>query len=587
MNDFLKQFYEYQEANKNNFSNPFVVQNMFQMISEKFYTIEIVNGVYTGEIIEKPDDKNSEEYAKYKKFKAEVNAFKAPVNSGWTNPFFKGCKPEIFKYFNYDKIGILTGNQVDTSLKKEVIIGVDIDDLELFRKFEIGFDLKNWLPTFTVKTNQGYHLYYRCPLQMALHCRRFLKFGVDIRANGGYLIGFFSIHPLSKQYYLIVNGKYSDFLPEAVLDIAPVPNVIINLCLEESVTETSEIIEKTMSEHERTCNFYIGNNFESNIQRNNLVDNGELNMAKSNPFDVLKNKNERPIMTIQKATSMPCFTTEYKTEPETVNNTEINDTYITNKMKELPNDIQDLIINGKPEDRSSGGMKALVALCQANWSKEEANFVMKNFKVGEKYREKERYKLFDSDWEKAISYVKKNPNKRYSEDLDLNFQTTYKGIKINTIKANTKKIDHIIDPFLKNREKLLICAQSGMYKSQLSMQLCVDLLNPNANLFLDTFKINRTYSPKNILFINGENSSYDLIDKYENSVHGLSEHERTSIEEHLFFLSKDEFTTFYENIDNPKFISGIKDVVAENSIEMIVIDNLQSFHENDEMIMEK
>lgn len=62
-------------------------------------------------------------------------------------------------------------------------------------------------------------------------------------------------------------------------------------------------------------------------------------MAKSNPFDVLKNKNERPIMTIQKATSMPCFTTEYKTEPETVNNTEINDSYITNKMKELPNDI--------------------------------------------------------------------------------------------------------------------------------------------------------------------------------------------------------------------------------------------------------
>ena len=80
-------------------------------------------------------------------------------------------------------IGIATGK------------GILVVDVDLGRKGgDNGID---WPDTYTVLTGNGFHLYYM--VTGAYPCRVDLWPGIDIRCDGGYVIGPGSIHPSGRE----------------------------------------------------------------------------------------------------------------------------------------------------------------------------------------------------------------------------------------------------------------------------------------------------------------------------------------------------------------------------------------------------
>lgn len=116
-------------------------------------------------------------------------------------------------------IGIATGKASDGL----IVIDLDIDNDKGINGYE---SLKDWerdngaLPeTWTSITGRGgYHLLYRCSTEY--QCKTGLYDGVDIRADGGYIVAPPSIHPDTERAYEWEIG------PEDEVDITPVNCIV-------------------------------------------------------------------------------------------------------------------------------------------------------------------------------------------------------------------------------------------------------------------------------------------------------------------------------------------------------------------------
>lgn len=88
-------------------------------------------------------------------------------------------------------IGIITGKVSDLTV-------VDVDT------YKGAVDYKNFPPTFTVRTgNGGYHLYYKYQPGLTVSASAYPQFpGVDIRSDGGFVVG-----PFSTTNYVTQNGE--------------------------------------------------------------------------------------------------------------------------------------------------------------------------------------------------------------------------------------------------------------------------------------------------------------------------------------------------------------------------------------------
>lgn len=82
------------------------------------------------------------------------------------------------------------------------LVVVDIDNPEALDQFEDIFypdydgDQTDWF----VRTGRGYHVYFNYPEGVEIRNRTHFREGIDIRADGGYVLAPPSIHPSGRQY---------------------------------------------------------------------------------------------------------------------------------------------------------------------------------------------------------------------------------------------------------------------------------------------------------------------------------------------------------------------------------------------------
>jgi len=103
---------------------------------------------------------------------------------------------EIRKWFKTDNnIAIVTGKVSDN------LVVIDFDEESLYKEFleKLSDDLKGIInDTWIVKTSRGYHVYLRVDSEKPIGAEKYD--GVDIKAEGGYVLAPPSIHPSGIRY---------------------------------------------------------------------------------------------------------------------------------------------------------------------------------------------------------------------------------------------------------------------------------------------------------------------------------------------------------------------------------------------------
>ena len=112
--------------------------------------------------------------------------------------------------------------------------------------------------TVTVHTGKGWHRYYRCPDAPVRNSAGKLGTGIDVRGDGGYVVGAGSIHP-NGDTYRYVKGKA---LGE--IEIAPAPAWLVDLVAGSAMPAVKDNIAEPMSATNRKR---LGRYFEGALRR--------------------------------------------------------------------------------------------------------------------------------------------------------------------------------------------------------------------------------------------------------------------------------------------------------------------------------
>lgn len=161
---------------------------------------------------------------------------KHPIFSNWQNK--ASIDPVAIKQFwnmyPYANIGIMTG-------QKSSLVVIDIDprnngDASLQNLIESYSDFKSILDTYTVHTGgDGSHFYYRYDQAFKSFKKHGLGVGIDIKAEGGYILAPPSNH-ISGGVYSVINDT----------NLLVLPSLLINLITagrSDNASSQSEIIE--------------------------------------------------------------------------------------------------------------------------------------------------------------------------------------------------------------------------------------------------------------------------------------------------------------------------------------------------------
>ena len=154
--------------------------------------------------------------------------------------------------------------------------------------------------------------------------------------------------------------------------------------------------------------------------------------------------------------------------------------------------------------------------------------------------------------------------------------------------AKNIKQEYFVDGILQKYGQVILTAKSGIGKTHFALQLCVSLLDEEKKPFLGKFRIPTETPVRNILFLNGENSSVDMKSKFINIENNITKEKADKINDRILFLTKRDIATFTDNFDNAALCEYIDTVVKIYDVDIFFIDNLQCFstkpeNENEQM----
>lgn len=143
---------------------------------------------------------------------------KSPVKgSKWKKESLKGDELERW-IEGGGNIGVKTGSAKDALTQ---VIVLDVDNKKALEYAGNTLGLKK-IKTWTVKTKKGYHFYFQAPQDREIHNSESKIFeGIDVRGEGGYIIGPGSLHEDGDTYYRWVKG-----LKPGECDLAPCPEFL-------------------------------------------------------------------------------------------------------------------------------------------------------------------------------------------------------------------------------------------------------------------------------------------------------------------------------------------------------------------------
>lgn len=260
---------------------------------------------------------------------------------------------------------------------------------------------------------------------------------------------------------------------------------------------------------------------------------------------------------------------------------------ISARVATLPSTIQELIFQGKPKgERSQASWKVLLSLLSHGFSDIEIHEIYGKYAIGDKARERVKDHWLENEIvrakKKLVSSQSQNPAPNISVKIEPVNITKYSSVSANTLINYSTKQQYLIETFLPLHGQLIIHGKAGTFKTHLSLQIAVALLNPNETIFLNTFPINDQFRPKKIVILNGENSASELSQKLSMIQHNLAESEKSAINDMIRLMSLNDSITFCGSFDDENFVEGVDRIIKENEAELLIIDNLQCYNENDE-----
>ena len=455
----------------------------------------------------------------------DTRGFKRPAESNWQQ-WCEQKRPFDRKDFAPERAGVACG-------PASGVLVLDVDDMEKFREWlatNVGEELPATLKVKTGGTGERYHFYFLYPSDGQRCPNRSIKGVFDIRGIGGQVLCPGSLHPETGKPYVIVES------PE---NLAPAPDWLRSYSLFK--TTKPQVTVSTPDAHDHT-------------QDQSMTPNTPPTepMSATTPA--------------QNAPTNPAF-----------------DDFIAGLQ--VPEHIKEKIVTPIPKGhRSEASMTVLVALLSAGLPEGTVRQIYASYPIGEKAREsgaawmdreittaKEHIAAnFDPTFVSSASQPPSKPSAPKRQYKTFN--------ALDVVKSNVN-FEFLIDNFWPKGEPLLITGHGGAGKSILTLQIAMDLILPPPTGFLNVFKVNQ--SEHRVLFVQSENSLIGMKKRID-FVRNAYAFPDMLLHDRLFFLGVNNDVRTSGDIKDPHFQDAIKNAVALNKIDILVIDPLISFHSEDE-----
>ncbi|KAF5032670.1 AAA domain protein [anaerobic digester metagenome] len=145
--------------------------------------------------------------------------------------------------------------------------------------------------------------------------------------------------------------------------------------------------------------------------------------------------------------------------------------------------------------------------------------------------------------------------------------------------SSPQNFEFLIDNFWPKNEPLLITGPGGSGKSVMTLQIAMDLIFPPQNGLLDRFQI--TSSAHKVLFVQSENSLVSLKRRMDIITKSYAIPQDV-IRDRLLFFGKKGDVRSSGNINADKLKRPIERIHGETNFDILVLDPLISFHDEDE-----
>ena len=228
-------------------------------------------------------------------------------------------------------------------------------------------------------------------------------------------------------------------------------------------------------------------------------------------------------------------------------------------------------------------MEVMVALISHGIDENTIRNIYEQYPIGEKTRDNGD-NFFLREMEEAKKYIAENSiagikanNTENKKNPDI---TVYSALDIINRDVD---FEFMIDNVWPKGEALMLTGVGGIGKSLMTLQLVMDLVNPPAKGFLDTYKISTTTKHK-ILFVQSENTSLGIKKRLSiicnpNSGYTISDQ---VLKESIYFAGTGNDITTTGYIEDSKFRHNLSKNIKNINADIIVVDPLISFHGRDE-----
>ncbi len=220
--------------------------------------------------------------------------------------------------------------------------------------------------------------------------------------------------------------------------------------------------------------------------------------------------------------------------------------------------------------RSEAEMSVICSLVRASINEDTILAIFEDaaYPIGEKHREAGRHRLerLQSQIEKAKKLVSVE-----SAPKEL------KLMSLGSIYDRDPKLEYLVEGLWTVNDTLMIFGVGGTGKSLFALNLAIALTDPSIESFLDRFPVKKKCK---VLMLQSEVS----IEGFNDRVKKIYGNKALPIEvgENIKMVAYSDDIINSGDFNNDKFFESIKKILTENDQDVLVIDPLISFHNEDE-----
>ena len=220
--------------------------------------------------------------------------------------------------------------------------------------------------------------------------------------------------------------------------------------------------------------------------------------------------------------------------------------------------------------RSEAEMSVICSLVRASINEDTILAIFEDaaYPIGEKHREAgpRRHERLHSQIEKAKKLV---AVESAPKELKL--------ISLGSIYDRNPKLEYLVEGLWTVNDTLMLFGVGGTGKSLFALNLAIALTDPSVESFLDRFPVKKKCK---VLMLQSEVSMSGFNDRVK-KIYG-NKAVPIEVRENIKIVANSDDIMTSGDFNNDKFFESIKKILTENDQDVLVIDPLISFHNEDE-----